>query len=98
MGKKIKLVDAYQMHRRNATTFEVPTDKDLDSIRVGDLVKLGFVTGNQLVSAERMWVEVVGLNPFKGRLVSGPLFADVKYHDLVDFERNHVHSIKLKKE
>jgi|LakMenEpi03Aug12_release.lakeMendotaPanAssembly.Ray.scaffolds.fasta_scaffold3486103_1 hypothetical protein len=51
-NKKIELMNAKYMNEQYPDTFYVPSDSELDNLKVGDIVKV-------CVNRERFWVEII---------------------------------------
>ena len=84
-------IDAQQMHRNNPRTFAVPSDKELDGIKVGDYVKVA-------VEGERFWVLVEGIlnDTYTGKVWNDMVLTKehgLRFKDKVTFERRHIYSI-----
>ena len=82
---KPKLTNCEKMHRRYPTTFEIPDEQDLDSLQVGDFVKV-------IVPGERFWViirERTGDN-WIGQIDNDIEQEQLKYGDLIQFTRHNI--------
>lgn len=77
--------DAQQRARENPETFKVPSEQDLGSLRVGDLVKL-------CSNGERFWVELVSLTD-DGQLGGVPASADAPI-GILRFARRHIFDVE----
>ena len=82
---KPKLTNCKKMNRRYPTTFEIPDEQDLDSLKVGDFVKV-------IASSERFWVIIIRTgNDWIGEInndVEGD--HNLKYGDLIQFKRYNI--------
>jgi hypothetical protein len=85
--KKADFVDAQYMSQQYPETFMVPTSDELNSLKVGDLVKL-------CCCRERFWVEIVKLgDSILGRIDNNLIFSDehnLEYNDLICFTKRNV--------
>jgi hypothetical protein len=86
--EKINLLDAQAMHRLYPSTFDVPSDAELDTIKIGDIVKI-------CDGSERFWVIIILIED--GKLVgaiNNVLVGDkpYKFGDLIEFEKKNVYS------
>jgi hypothetical protein len=89
--KKAKFVNAQLMAKKNPSSFEVPTNDELDGINVGANVKV--CTGD-----ERFWVDV---SEVKGNKIVGTVNNDLfntdihglGFGDVVSFFKKNVYSI-----
>lgn len=89
----MKLLNAQMMHIKNPKTFSIPSPEELQSIAVGDHVKLGFLASHTNLGpgAERMWVLVTA--PGEGTLANDPVILNLKFGNPVKFHTNNVLSI-----
>lgn len=82
-------------------TFFLPHPWLINAVRVGDLVKLGFVYDppGEKYEAERMWVDVQGIveGRYSGQLVNQPdePKTDLEYSDKVTFTRENILDVLL---
>lgn len=87
-------IDGVEMNKKHPDTFEIPTQEELNSIKVGDSIKIGirYPSGG----GERFWTEIVEIldTGFKVR-VDNDLLTDepVGYNDVIEIEKRHVLSI-----
>jgi len=89
--KKIKPIDAQKLHKESPTAFKVPSNKELDQIKKGSVVKI-------CVGGERFWVSVTKVS---GKKITGRVDNDLvntdahglRYNDAVEFEKRNVYSI-----
>lgn len=82
-------VDAQQMHKDNPTTFDAPSQQELDDLKVEDTVKLS-------LNCERFWVEITAINgeTLKGRIANDLVFDQpFKCDDIIKFRKNHIYNI-----
>lgn len=85
----ISFVDAQEMHRKYSHCFEVPSDSALNSLVIGDYVKI-------CEDNERFWVELIEVNGknLSGRVDNDLFFPhDFKCDDIVHFETRHIYDI-----
>jgi hypothetical protein len=93
------LQDIPSAHKDNPRTFLKPTDEDISSLKIGDLVRLFFVfdfVSDDGCRAERMWVEISEINgdQFAGYLNNQPRYLkDIHVGDLVRFERKNIATV-----
>jgi hypothetical protein len=91
----VRLVNGEAAHRADPRTYSIPRRVVRESLRPGDLVKLGFVTDSTIerFDVERMWVrvdEVLG-SGYRGRLDNVPgHIAGLTLGDLISFGPEHV--------
>jgi hypothetical protein len=86
---RIELDDAQKRHQQHPTTFEVPTQEELNNISVSDHVKV-------CDGMERFWVKVTGgLGRFITGTIANDLISDNDYNfgTEIEFEHKHVYSI-----
>lgn len=94
--KTWKLDSAKEMNRKHPDTFEIPTDEEINSLAVGDHVKLLFVPNEGIKEkfGERMWVKINDIwedNTFVGNLDNEPItISDLKHGDIIMFKSEHV--------
>jgi len=83
-----------ETHREFPTTFEIPPQKDRDSLRPGDLVKLIFrIEFDDEIHVERMWVRVTEVRPefYLGILDNDPYCTEeIRSGMRVEFHADHV--------
>ena len=58
------LENAFELNKEYPDTFKIPSQKEIDSLKVNDLVKLIFVekNGSPETIPERMWVKIIEIN------------------------------------
>jgi uncharacterized protein YegJ (DUF2314 family) len=86
----IQLVDAQQMAKAYPNSFEVPDQKELDLVKVGDSVKIC------INNKERLWIEVTEINggQLKGKIDNCPIVIDdVAFGDSISFRKENIYSI-----
>ena len=84
------LDNVYDLNKESPYTFYVPSSEVLDKLKVGDLVKLIFVTEKAEYDGyrgERMWVQITNINGkrFKGKLDNEPQRLPLKIGDEISF-------------
>ena len=89
----MELIDGVGRNAENPNTFDIPSQYEIDSLKEGDFVKLGFINEDDGgPSGERMWVKfgekVEGV--FRGTLHNVPAFLGMKYGDPIVFEARHI--------
>ena len=85
----LDFTDAQEMQRMYPTTFEAPTQAELDAIKKGDIVKVNH-------RAERFWNKVTKVNgKFITAKVDNELICEqpFKCGDKILFEKRHVYAI-----
>ena len=96
MTKKYIIEDGRERNRQYPETFEIPSQAEIDVLKVGDSVKMIF---NEDGNCERMWVVVTEINRndgklfFKGKLDNKPSLESIKLGDEVLFSEEHIISI-----
>lgn len=66
------IVDAVARATMYPVAFEVPTRRARTSLRVGDSVKLLFALPHEYVATERVWAQVVSVEPTDTNTLSTP--------------------------
>ena len=92
MSKQAYFVNAQEMHRAHPDTFDAPSVADLNSISVGDIVK---VCANE---CERFWTTVTAVD---GDMITATVNNDLvltdqhglRCDDVIEFHRDCVYSI-----
>lgn len=84
------LDNVYEINKEAPYTFYLPSSEVLEKLKVGDLVKLIFVTkieDEDGFHGERMWVEITERNEkkFVGELINEPYRLDLKIGDKISF-------------
>jgi len=84
------LDNVYEINKEAPYTFYLPSSEVLEKLKVGDLVKLIFVTkieDEDGFHGERMWVEITERNEkkFVGELINDPYRLDLKIGDKISF-------------
>ncbi|PEC20178.1 immunity protein Imm33 domain-containing protein [Bacillus cereus] len=84
------LDNVYELNKEAPYTFYLPSSEILGKLKVGDLVKLIFVTKNEEedgFNGERMWVEIIERNEkkFVGKLDNNPYRLALKKGDKISF-------------
>lgn len=84
-------VDAQEMHKKYPETFFVPTHGDLDTIKIGDYIKV-------CIKQERFWASVTEIdgNTIKAivanELVNSPEHL-LRYGNFIEVEKRHIYDI-----
>lgn len=88
--KRIKLVNAEEIHKQYPKSFEIPDKEDLDDLKIGDSVKVNKEPG------ERFWVEIVDIKPdyYLGEVDNEIITGDIEYGDIIKFQRKNIYSIR----
>src|SRR3989338_7546366 len=86
------LENCKEMHLKNPTGFEIPPDKDIEELRVGDFARLIFK--NERDEGERMWVKITIIDKdswlFEGRLTNHPIvMTNLEEGDTIRFGKRH---------
>ena len=89
------LENAFELNKEYPDTFKIPSKKEIDSVKVNDLVKLIFVEKNDSPETipERMWVKIIEINKdnFVGILDNKPYYIEsVKYGDKIVFKIENI--------
>lgn len=96
MKKSWSLDDAEVIAKAAKYTFYKPSERLINQLQKGNLVKLIFRFKNEFseqASAERMWVEITAINDgrFTGTLANDPYYIkDLKHKDVLEFEARHI--------
>ena len=93
MEKSYTLENISALHERFPRTFLKPLDKQLDGLKVGDLVKLIFLPIDSEITPERMWVIITEIHgeQFRGILDNHPYqIPHLKADDEVEFTRDNI--------
>jgi hypothetical protein len=83
---KIQFTDAYEIHKENPTTFEIPTEEEINSIKIGSFIKV-------CAGRERFWVKVSKIedNVYQGNINNHLMLTNehgYKDNDLVSIKKN----------
>jgi len=87
----VEWVDAQEMALEHPTTFEAPSQKELDNLTVGKIVKVC-----DLVARERFWTQITEIN---GKYIIARVVNDLigeqdyGYNDLIKFEKRNIFAI-----
>ncbi|MEI0747622.1 DUF2314 domain-containing protein [Brachyspira pulli] len=92
---KYYLENAFELNKEYPDTFEIHSKKEIESLKVNDLVKLIFVeeNDNPETMPERMWVKIIKINKdnFIGILDNDPYYIEsVKYGDEIVFKIENI--------
>src|SRR3989344_7381154 len=94
VDKTYFLENCKEMHLKNPSGFEIPPDKDIEELRVGDFARLIFK--NERDEGERMWVEITHINKdkggwfFEGKLTNHPIvMTNLVEGDIIRFGKRH---------
>lgn len=96
MQKTWELEDVTEIAKGAPYTFYLPSKIVIESLDVGNIVKLMFscdVENDKGWSAERMWVIITKKEGeiFTGTLDSDPYYIpDLKYQDIIEFHKKHI--------
>ena len=88
-------------HQKNPRHFLIPSQEEINQLKLGDQVRLIFVLDTVLENgcrAERMWVELTEIcdEKFKGRLTNQPAFiTSIQLGDELDFAQEHIASLMV---
>ena len=100
-GIGYSLEDVQAKHQKNPRHFLIPSQEEINQLKMGDQVRLIFVLDTVLENgcrAERMWVELTEIcdGKFKGRLTNQPAYiTSIQLGDELDFAREHIASLML---
>jgi len=94
-----RLMDGHKMNQSHPNTFHIPPTAEIENLKVGSIVKLGFdaIGIEDAPGSERMWVRVTGRSghEFVGELSNVPVvIRGLKYGDVIQFEANHILDIE----
>ena len=93
------LENVHVEHQKNPRHFLIPSQEEINQLKLGDQVRLIFVLDTVLENgcrAERMWVELTEIRDgkFKGRLINHPAYiTSIQLGDELDFAREHIASL-----
>ena len=92
VDKTYFLENCKEMHLKNPSGFEIPPDKDIEELRVGDFARLIFKNEND--EGERMWVEITNIDKddwfFEGKLTNKPVvMTNLQEGDTIRFGKRH---------
>lgn len=97
------LEDVRAKNQNDLRHFLIPSQEEINGLKVGDQVRLFFVLDRDLGNgcrAERMWVEItqIGDGVFKGILTNQPAFiTSIQIADELEFLPYHIASVLLPK-
>ena len=97
------LEDVRAKNQNDPRHFLIPSQEEINRLKVGDQVRLFFVLDRDLENgcrAERMWVEIteIGDGVFKGLLTNQPAFiTSIQIADELEFLPYHIASVLLPK-
>ena len=100
-GIGFSLEDVQAKHQKNPRHFLIPSQEEINQLKLGDQVRLIFVLDTVLENgcrAERMWVELTEIRDrkFKGRLTNQPAYiTSIQLGDELDFAREHIASLMI---
>ena len=100
-GIGYSLEDVQAKHQKNPRHFLIPSQEEINQLKLGDQVRLIFVLDTVLENgcrAERMWVELTEIRDgkFKGRLTNQPAYiTSIQLGDELDFAREHIASLMI---
>lgn len=85
------LSDGVKMNNRHPETFQIPTMEEKSSVKIGDHVKISFITRSG--EGERMWVQVTKISQrgLVGKIDNEPLLIPgLRYGKIVRFRHEHI--------
>ncbi|ADG71726.1 DUF2314 domain-containing protein [Brachyspira murdochii] len=88
---KFYLENAFELNKEYPDTFKIPPQKEIDSLKLDDYVKLIFTEENAV--PERMWVKITNINGdnFTGILDNDPYcLKSVKCGDKIVFKTENI--------
>lgn len=99
--KSYTLENATEKNRLYPDTFEIPEREELESLRIGDIVKLIFIPTDEFreeeeCGGERMWVIITKIdgNQYVGTLDNQPMVIhELEIGGLVRFKRENIASL-----
>ncbi|MFE5321615.1 DUF2185 domain-containing protein [Paenibacillus sp. NPDC056579] len=96
-----KFDNVVELHKESPYTFYLPSEHVIEQLKVGDLVKLIFLSDVTLENGyegERMWVEIIERTEldFRGKLANQPFYLkSLQYGDIVNFKSIHICNTQL---
>ena len=91
---EVELVDVVEMSKNHPTTFILPSYDRIIKLKKGATVKLGFITEDEKVATERMWVIIKMIREdgsFIGALDNDPfILKHLVFEDYVKFEAKNI--------
>lgn len=91
------LENVHAEHQKNPRHFLIPSQEEINQLKLGDQVRLIFVLDTVLENgcrAERMWVELTEIRDgkFKGRLTNQPAYiTSIQLGDELEFALSLIH-------
>lgn len=88
-------VDAQRMHLEHPTTFEVPSQEELDEVKIGMFVKVGVETDDPELKVERFWAQVVKIDEDKieATVANMLVVSKLQHGETINFEKKNIYSI-----
>src|SRR6266700_367449 len=97
MQKHAIFIDGEERQRHFPSTFQIPTQKQRQELRLGDKVKVGLTgsKGKHPTPGERFWVKLMTINEscLTGTVTNALVYSQVHgvdYGDTLTFETKHV--------
>lgn len=98
-NSKYTLVNAKKQNLMHPTTFFVPSDKELESVKIGDFLKI-LVRSNEDGNGERFWIKVTSIdhekNKINGKVINELILVPpsiLKYNSLIQIKKENVLNI-----
>jgi len=88
----LDFTDAQEMHKLHPETFDAPSKKELNALKVDDIVKVSHFN-------ERFWNSIIAIKGNKIKAtVDNAVFCNqpFKLGDVIEFEKRHIYDIWTK--
>lgn len=88
-------VDAQRMHLEHPTTFEVPSQDELDGIQPGMFIKVGVETNHEEIKVERFWTQVIKVDGEKieATVANMLMYSKLQHGETINFEKKNIYSV-----
>lgn len=95
--KKLEFEDAQVLHKLNPTTFEAPTQQELDALKPEDCVKVcvKLPKKKNQPCGERFWVKVklIEGDEVIGEVYNELIYVDIQHGEPITFKKQNIYSI-----
>lgn len=83
-----KFVNAQEMAKKHPDSFEVPSQLEIDCLKIGDYVKV-------CVDKERFWNEVIDITPnwIYAKVANELIHVDLRQGNIIRFQNKHIYDI-----
>jgi len=94
MPNQVEIEDIEAMRRR-VGIHDVELQEEIRRLRVGDLVKLTFLTGREGAAGMSVLVRITSIrgSSFRGELAGRPVSSSLEHGSVVRFTKSHIHSL-----